>query len=85
MGVIDNFAKRLKLILNATAIKNNSVRWIDQVDGILKRYSNTPNSAIADKTPNQAEESEITKRYWTSTSKKTKGTTPLLTLNQGIK
>ena len=57
MGVIDNFAKRLKLILNATAIKNNSVRWIDQVDGILKRYNNTPNSAIADKTPNQAEES----------------------------
>ena len=32
MGIIDNFARRLKLALAATAIKENSVRWIDQVD-----------------------------------------------------
>ena len=36
MGIIDNIAKRLKTILAATAIKTNSARWIDQVDGILK-------------------------------------------------
>jgi len=38
LGIIDNFAKRLKTILAATALKQNSVRWIDQVDGILKRF-----------------------------------------------
>ena len=56
MGIIDNFAKRLKTIVAATAIKTNSVRWIDQVDDILKRYNNSANSAIANKTPNEAAE-----------------------------
>jgi transposase InsO family protein len=54
MGIIDNFALRLRKILSATSLKENSVRWIGQVDKILERYNNSPNSAIADITPNDA-------------------------------
>ena len=32
MGIIDNFALRLRKILSATSLKENSVRWIGQVE-----------------------------------------------------
>jgi len=85
LGIIDNFAKRLKTILAATALKQNSVRWIDQVDGILKRYNDMPNSAIADKTPNEANEKKDYQEVLDLNVEKNKGNHTVSDLKEGDK
>ena len=54
MGVIDNFAKRIKTILTKTFLQLNTTKWTDKLEKIIKIYNRTPNKAIHNKTPEQA-------------------------------
>ena len=58
MGIIDNFAKRLKRIITATMLRKGSIRWIDKVDGVLTQYNKTPNSSLGGKSPDEAAKPE---------------------------
>jgi transposase InsO family protein len=51
LGIIDNFALRLKTILKKTFLFNKSTRWVDILDNIIKIYNNTPHSALNGLTP----------------------------------
>ena len=39
LGIIDNFAKRIKTTLTAMFLKNNKTRWIDYKEGIVNHYN----------------------------------------------
>ena len=54
LGIIDNFAKRIKAILTATFLKYNTTRWIDDIQRIVSHYNDTQHSALEHLTPNQA-------------------------------
>ena len=54
MGIIDAFAKKLKIILSKYFLRNRKTRWLKILPEIIKTYNNTPHSGIADLTPNQA-------------------------------
>jgi len=84
MGIIDNLALRLWTVLSKTSLKEDSVRWIGQVDSILKIYNNAPNSALADLSPNDAGEPQNYEQILDLNVEK-KGTRVFLTLNRKIK
>ena len=55
LGIIDRFARTLKTIITKTFIDHNTTVWIDRIQSIINTYNNKhQQSAIADKTPNQA-------------------------------
>ena len=54
LGVIDNFAKRLKMALSKKFIRNKSTNWIDNLQQIIDNYNNQANSSIDDIKPNEA-------------------------------
>ena len=54
LGIIDNFAKRLKMALSKKFIRSKSTNWIDSLQKIIDNYNNQENSAIDDITPNEA-------------------------------
>ena len=54
LGIIDNFAKRIKTILSKTCLVNKNKRWIDKIDNVVNIYNNTPHLAIDGLTPSQA-------------------------------
>jgi hypothetical protein len=85
MGIIDNFALRLRTILAKTAIKENSVRWIGQVDKILDIYNNAPNSALGNLSPNEAGEPKNYEQILDLNVDKNKGNTSVSDLKPGDK
>ena len=54
LGIIDNFAKRLKTILTKTFLFNKSTRWVDIIDNIINIYNKTPHDALDGLSPYQA-------------------------------
>ena len=54
LGIIHNFAKRIKTILSKTFLVNKNKRWIDKIDNVVNIYNNTPHLAIDGLTPSQA-------------------------------
>ena len=54
LGIIDNFAQRVKLILNQTFVKYHNTRWINEIDRIVIPYNGLPHSSIDDVSPNNA-------------------------------
>jgi transposase InsO family protein len=54
LGIIDNFAKRLKTILTKFFLLNRSTRWLDIIDKIINQYNNTKHIALNGLTPSQA-------------------------------
>lgn len=52
LGIIDNFAKRIKTTLGKVFIKNDTTRWIDYLDKIVSSYNKTPHSSLYDIAPN---------------------------------
>ncbi len=58
LGIIDNFARKLKTILTKTFLLDNSTRWVDIIDNIVNIYNNTPHSALDNLTPQQATQPE---------------------------
>ena len=39
LGIIDNFAKRIKTILTAMFLKNNNTRWFHVLENIINHYN----------------------------------------------
>ena len=54
LGIIDNFARRFKMILTTTFLKNHTTKWLDRYQNIITIYNNTKHSSLKDKTPNEA-------------------------------
>jgi hypothetical protein len=54
LGIIDNFARRLKLILTKTFLKTKKTVWIDKLADIIKIYNNTKHASLNDVKPNDA-------------------------------
>ena len=53
LGIIDSFAKRLKLIIAKTIIKNKDKTWINNLQPIITKYDNMKLPALKDVKPNQ--------------------------------
>ena len=59
MGIIDNFAKRLKFIFTKNNVKNDfTQRWVHRLQSVIKQYNQTAHKGIADLSPNKAGEEE---------------------------
>jgi len=54
LGIIDNFAKRIKRIITAQFIETNKKNWIDNIQRIVKIYNASPHSSLGGFTPNEA-------------------------------
>jgi hypothetical protein len=56
LGIIDNFAKRLKLIFAKKFLKYKTKNWIQYLNEIIKSYNNSSHSSLDGLTPNEASE-----------------------------
>ena len=53
LGIIDNFAKRIKTILSKTFLVNKNKRWIDKIENVVNIYNDTPHISLDGLTPSQ--------------------------------
>ena len=53
LGLIDRFARTLKMILTRLFLQTKSTNWINYLDEILKNYNNNGHSAIDHIAPNE--------------------------------
>jgi hypothetical protein len=51
LGIIDNFAKRIKRILTAQFLQTNKKNWIDSIQKIVKTYNNSPHASLGGFSP----------------------------------
>lgn len=58
LGIIDSFARKLRLIISRMFIRNKNTRWITNIKDIINKYNDTPHPALGKLTPNQATEEE---------------------------
>ena len=56
LGIIDSFAKRLKMIIAKTMLKNKDKNWVSHLQAIITKYNNQKLPALKDVKPNQATE-----------------------------
>jgi hypothetical protein len=56
LGIIDNFAKRLKLVFAKKFLKYKTKNWIQYLNEIIKSYNNSSHSSLDGLTPNEASE-----------------------------
>ena len=56
LGIIDNFARRLKVILTTIFLKNKTTKWTDRLQDIIRVYNNSQHSSINDYKPKEAEQ-----------------------------
>jgi hypothetical protein len=54
LGIIDNFARRLKTILTTTFLKEGNTQWLDRLQRILDIYNQSQHSGINDIAPDDA-------------------------------
>jgi hypothetical protein len=54
LGLIDRFARTLKMILTRLFLQTKSTNWINYLDEIIKNYNNNGHSAIDYISPNEA-------------------------------
>ena len=53
LGIIDNFAKRIKRILTAQFLQTKKKNWIDIIQKIVKTYNTSPHSALGSFSPSE--------------------------------
>ena len=58
LGIIDSFAKRIKVILTKIFLRTYNSKWINKINEIVNVYNNTPHSSIAEIKPNDADKPE---------------------------
>ena len=58
LGIIDSFAKRLKLIISKTMIRNKDKNWINHLQAIITKYNNQKLPVLKDIKPSQVTESK---------------------------
>jgi hypothetical protein len=56
LGIIDSFAKRLKLIISKTMLRNKDKIWVSHLQTIISKYNNQKLPALKDIRPNQVTE-----------------------------
>jgi hypothetical protein len=54
LGIIDNFAKRIKTILTALFLQNKNTIWINSINNIVSHYNRSPHGSLNDLSPNDA-------------------------------
>ena len=54
LGIIDNFAKRIKRILTAQFLQTNKKNWIDNIQKIIRTYNASPHSSLGGFSPMEA-------------------------------
>jgi len=54
LGIIDNFAKRIKTILTALFLQNKNTIWINSINNIVSHYNRSPRGSLNDLSPNDA-------------------------------
>ena len=54
LGLIDRFARTLKMILTRLFLQTKSTNWIDYIEQIIKNYNNNGHSSIDYISPNEA-------------------------------
>ena len=76
LGIIDNFAKRLKMIFAKKFLKYKTKNWVQYLNEIIQTYNNSPHSALDDLTPIEALKDEnFDKIFEINTIKKMKNKT----------
>ena len=53
LGIIDNFAKRIKLTLNKRFVDTNSTKWTDYIEKVITTYNNQEHRSLGETTPNK--------------------------------
>lgn len=56
LGIIDKFAKTLKIILSKIFIKYDNTNWINHLEKVINNYNNTPHYSLENIKPNEATE-----------------------------
>ena len=56
LGIIDNFARRLKTTITKLQLHKNNLNWVDSIQNIIDNYNKSDHQAIDDLTPNEASE-----------------------------
>jgi len=51
LGIIDNFAKRIKFIFSKMFIRNKNTRWVKKLSQVIKQYNNTVRTSLGGLTP----------------------------------
>lgn len=54
LGLIDSFARILKITFTKLFLQNNNTNWVDHLDEIINNYNNTPHSSLNNIEPNKA-------------------------------
>jgi hypothetical protein len=54
LGLIDSFARTLKITFTRIFLQNNSTNWISHMDEVLDNYNDMPNSALKNIKPDNA-------------------------------
>ena len=54
LGIIDNFAKRIKVFLTLKFLKTKSKNWVQTLPSFIKNYNDSEHKALDYLTPNQA-------------------------------
>ena len=54
LGIIDNFARRFKLVMSKKFLKYDTKDWIQYLPEVLQRYNDLSNSSLNDLTPSEA-------------------------------
>ena len=54
LGLIDSFARTLKITFTRIFLQNNSTNWINHVDEVVDNYNDMPNSALKNIKPDNS-------------------------------
>ena len=58
LGIIDNFAKRIKTTISKIFLKTKTTIWINSLESIITLYNNTEHSSINGLTPNEVKNNQ---------------------------
>ena len=59
MGIIDNFAFKIKNILTKGFLNSKNVEWVGKIQQIVDQYNSDENSALGGIAPNDADKQEL--------------------------
>ena len=59
LGILDNFAYRIKNILTKGFLNDKNVKWLDKIQDIVKTYNADTNRGLAGIAPNEADDDKM--------------------------
>lgn len=85
LGVIDNFARRIKTITSKLFLNNDDLNWISHIDKIIRVYNNTEHKSLDNLTPNEASLPENFDKIYNMNATKSKENKTVSDLSVGDK